>query len=312
MNDARAIDIGVFLPTMGDTASPGDIAAAARLAEELGFSSVWAGDHLLGRVPVLDAGTVLTTAAAVTERVGIGFGVLHAPFHPLPWLAKRVATLQYLSGGRVLLGVGSGGTGPRGRWRGGRNGLSSWQALDLPYAERHERTDRVLELLPGLLAGGPVPGGGAGDVLEPAVAAPPLLVGGGSPRALRRAARYGDAWFPAVIAPPALAEGAARLRELAAELGRPAVPGVSVAVPLFLGEGPGVLSQETMTGTLTGVYRVPPEQAADIPLTGSPAQAAERLAAYAEAGAARIVASTGAQDWRRQYELLAEARSLLA
>lgn len=302
--------IGVFLPTLSYGGTP-DTAAAARYAEELGFESVWTSDHLLGRVPVLDGGLVLAAAAAATERVGVGFGVLHLPLHPLPWTAKRAATLQYLSGDRLLLGVGSGGTGPRARWRGGRADLSAWKALDLPYEEKDARMDAALAALPALLSGGDGRDGGDGEALEPVVKAPPLLVGGVSDAALRRAARYGDGWFPSLLSPGMLASGAARLREYADGFGRPAAPGVTVALPLFMGEGADLPGPASAARTLHEIYRVPEQEAGRIVLTGSPTRAAVLLAAFAEAGAERIVLSTGDTDWRRQYELLAEARDLL-
>jgi alkanesulfonate monooxygenase SsuD/methylene tetrahydromethanopterin reductase-like flavin-dependent oxidoreductase (luciferase family) len=90
---------------------PGDVAAAARHAEELGFESVWVIDQLVAGtgVPLLDSGIALATAAAATSRVGLGYGVLVVPLHPLVWLAKQVASLQHVSGGRLILGVGTGG-----------------------------------------------------------------------------------------------------------------------------------------------------------------------------------------------------------
>ena len=82
--------VGIFLPTMSDRGTvPGDVAAAARHAEELGFESVWVVDQLVGGtgVPLLDSGIALAAAAAVTSRVGLAYGVLVVPLHPLAWLA---------------------------------------------------------------------------------------------------------------------------------------------------------------------------------------------------------------------------------
>ena len=103
------MELGVILPTMSRRdGRPGDIPAAARQAEERGFESVWSVDQLVAGtgVPVLDSLTVLAAAAAVTQRVKLGVGVLIVPLRPVAWTAKQVATLQYLSGDRVLLGTG--------------------------------------------------------------------------------------------------------------------------------------------------------------------------------------------------------------
>lgn len=83
----------------------GGIASHARHAEDVGLESVWVGDHLIPLSPVLESTLVLATAAAATERVEIGFGVLILALRPVTWAAKQVATLQHLSGDRVLLGA---------------------------------------------------------------------------------------------------------------------------------------------------------------------------------------------------------------
>jgi len=80
---------------------------------------------------MLDAMVVLTTAAAVTERLRVGFGVLILPLRPVAAVAKQVSALQTLSGNRVLLGVGSGGT---------PHGVSSWQAVGVPQNDRGRLT----------------------------------------------------------------------------------------------------------------------------------------------------------------------------
>ena len=91
-----AIEIGVILPTSTpDPRQPilGDVRAAARLADELNLGSVWATDHLIASAPMLESTVVLATAAAVTDRVGIGFGVMLLSLRPVAWAAKQVATL---------------------------------------------------------------------------------------------------------------------------------------------------------------------------------------------------------------------------
>ena len=101
----------------------------------------WHGDHLSIGVPTLDSTIALAVAAAATERIHIGTSVYVPALRPLAWAAKQIATLQYVSGGRLLLGVGSGG------------GPAQWAAAGVPYEERGTRTDTALRLLPALLAG---------------------------------------------------------------------------------------------------------------------------------------------------------------
>ncbi|GAA2210319.1 hypothetical protein GCM10009850_057780 [Nonomuraea monospora] len=137
-----SFEIGVILPGIAvqrrDGLTP---AQAAAHAEAAGLDGVWHGDHLAVGGPVLDAPIVLATAAAATSRVRIGTSVFIPAIRPLAWAAKQVATLQYVSGERLVLGVGSGG------------GPAQWAAAGVPYEERGRRTDAALELLPRLLAG---------------------------------------------------------------------------------------------------------------------------------------------------------------
>ncbi|MEW9550018.1 LLM class flavin-dependent oxidoreductase [Nonomuraea sp. NPDC050783] len=293
-----AFEIGVILPGIAVQRRDGlGLAAAARHAEDAGLDSVWHGDHLAIGAPTLDAPIALATAAAATTRVRIGASVLVPALRPLVWAAKQIATLQYVSGDRLVLGVGSGG------------GPAQWAAAGVPYAERGPRTDTALALLPRLLSGEPaeLPGGTAVE-LAPAVPMPPVWVGNASPVAIRRTARLGDGWFPSLIGPEQVAEGRARLGSLAAEHGRSAS---TIAIGCAAALGPGVPTRAELAAGLAAAYSRPPAEVLDIPLTGSPEEVAERLAAYRAAGAAHAVIGVSGGDWRKQVDLLAETRTLL-
>lgn len=304
------IDIGIFLGT-------DEIAESARDAERLGFESVWFWDHLAGRYPTLAPEVVLATAAAVTERVRVGYGVLLAAVRPLPLLAKEVASLQYVSRGRLLVGVGD-GRGPWERWHGGLRDAPAWDALGVRRADAEARTEEALRLLPRLVRGeptrlGPV-AGGAEITLAPAAPAPPLLVAGGLEEAvLRRAVEFGAGWFPAVISPAQVTDGVRRLRQYADEAGRP-VPPVTVAVPIQLDVPAGEVAaaRDALVRMVVDGYEVDPDHAADVGIVGTPEEAAERLSAYVEARADRIVLSGGSTAaWRTGHELLARTATLL-
>src|ERR1700761_9188787 len=150
-----SVEVGVVLPSMSRRdGRAGDIPALARQAEQLGFESVWVVDQLVAGtgVPVLDSLTALAAAAAVTDRVRLGVGVLIAPLRPVAWIAKQVATLQYLSGDRVLLGIGAGGD----------RHDAAWQAAGGPRRERGHRTHEAPRPPPRPLGGRrgrPHPGG---------------------------------------------------------------------------------------------------------------------------------------------------------
>src|SRR5262245_14288573 len=104
------MDIGVVLPSVAIQRDEKlDLAAAARHAEDVGLASVWHGDHLAIGAPTLDVAVGLAVAATATRRVKIGASVFVPAIRPLAWAAKQVASLQYVSQGRLILGIGSGG-----------------------------------------------------------------------------------------------------------------------------------------------------------------------------------------------------------
>jgi alkanesulfonate monooxygenase SsuD/methylene tetrahydromethanopterin reductase-like flavin-dependent oxidoreductase (luciferase family) len=290
-----SLNVGVTLPRFG----AGDVAAHARHAEDVGLESVWAGDHLIPVMPFLDSTLVLATAAAVTERVRLGFGVMVLALRPAAWAAKQVASLQHLSGGRVVLGVGTGGE---------VHGDAGWRAVGVPYGERGRRTDRALEALPGLVRGEPTVVDGEEVTLSPGAPMPPVLVAGGD-ATLRRVARHADEWYPAFSSPERIAAGRRRLAELAESLGRP-VPGVTVGVSVGLGDLPAPVVDAQVRSLME--YGGTEDEARAALVLGGPAQAAERFAALAEAGARRIVAMPFTEDRFRQAELVVEAARLAA
>ncbi|MFJ2774583.1 LLM class flavin-dependent oxidoreductase [Streptomyces sp. NPDC087300] len=179
-----SVTLGVCLPTFerGDGGMR-EIPALARHAEQVGLDMVWAGDHLCAHIPFLESVVALSAAAAVTERVRIGFGVMLLALRQQAWAAKQLSSLQYLSGNRVVLGVGT-GIHPQ-----------DWPVGGVPFAGRGRRTEVMLRALPDLFAGRPTPlltvPGGPVLTLEPAVPAPPVWVGGMSDRVLRRALEHG-------------------------------------------------------------------------------------------------------------------------
>ncbi|RAY16425.1 LLM class flavin-dependent oxidoreductase [Actinomadura craniellae] len=294
------LEIGVVLPGIAVQRRQGlDLATAAQHAEDAGLDGVWHGDHLATGTPSLDCAVGLATAAAATTRIRIGASVFIPAIRPLAWAAKQVAALQYVSGGRLVLGVGSGG------------GPEQWAAAGVPYGERGARTDTALELLPRLLSGEPVrlPHGPEVE-LSPAVPVPEIWVGNASPAAVRRAARLGTGWFPSLVPDARVADGAARLADLAAGHGRPA-PVIALGTTGVLGTEPGLPTREEIAAGFAGVYGVPLEEAVALPVTGGPAEAAERLAACRALGVSHLVLGFAGGDWRRQCDLLAAAGALL-
>jgi alkanesulfonate monooxygenase SsuD/methylene tetrahydromethanopterin reductase-like flavin-dependent oxidoreductase (luciferase family) len=294
--------IGVFLPTMSERgeALP-DVSRAARHVEDLGFESAWAVDQLVAGtgVPFVESTVALSVAAAATSRVRLAYGVLILPLRPVVWVAKQVASLQHVSGNRVLLGIGVGGD---------RHDLS-WEATGVPRRERGRRTDAALAVLPGLIAGHTTDIGGATVRLAPGVAVPPIIVGGMAPAALARAAARGDGWF-AMPGPAAqIAAASEQVATIAAQYGRSA-PAITGNVPVVLEGDPKRPDRDRLIRRLSdpdGMFGMPPEAIDDIVVTGGPTALADQIGALHAIGAERVVVSVVAGDWHRQAELIAEA-----
>jgi probable F420-dependent oxidoreductase len=204
--------VGLALPVAPELNEPGAISSLVRAAEGLGFSSLWVSDHLLlppgdfiahGHQP--DPLAMLGWLAAATERVGIGTSVLVLPYRDPVVVAKAAGTADWLSGGRVTLGVGVG-------WL-----PAEFAALGIPFAERGARTDAALRRMRAVWA--------EEDGLRARPAAAPgrtipLLVGGNTPPAVRRAAALGDGWQPLNLAPDDFAAGVERYRAACERAGR--------------------------------------------------------------------------------------------
>ncbi|WAP58474.1 TIGR03619 family F420-dependent LLM class oxidoreductase [Streptomyces sp. S465] len=207
--------IGFALPQFGPLAhQPEDIARFARRTEELGADSLWVGDRLLAPVDpsvgyggtdvippefrtALDPFTVLATAAAATERVRLGSDVINAPWYPPAVLARSLTTIDLLSGGRLLVGLGTG-------WS-----PEEYEAVDIPMSERGRRLDECLDALHVWWTENPVEYRGdhwtvpASHIdLKPASRPhPPVYLAAFAPAAVRRVARRADGWLPVAVVP---------------------------------------------------------------------------------------------------------------
>jgi len=171
------MDIGVSLPTMAPGYGPTTTVDWSRGIDAGPFSSVSAGERITFSNPELF--TTMAAAAAVTERVQIFINLVVAPLHPTPVMAKQIATIDQLAGGRTTLGVGIGGRG------------HDYRAAGASYERRHARLDEQVAELRRLWAGEP-PFEGA-DPVGPAPeqeGGPPILAGALGPKAMARAAQW--------------------------------------------------------------------------------------------------------------------------
>jgi probable F420-dependent oxidoreductase len=209
------MDLSVALSNDESDIGPASLVHQAQLADRLGYAGVWLPDHLLPPEPygdvyggVYEPLVTLAHLAAVTTRVLLGTTVIIAPLREPVLLAKQLATLERLAPGRVVFGLGIG-------WE-----AREFEAIGVPFGERGARTDAMIDLI-GALHRGDAPeagrffGSGAG-VFEPRPTAPiPLMVGGMSGPALRRAARVADRWQAFGLTPDEFRAARTRLDELA-------------------------------------------------------------------------------------------------
>jgi alkanesulfonate monooxygenase SsuD/methylene tetrahydromethanopterin reductase-like flavin-dependent oxidoreductase (luciferase family) len=306
--------VGVLLPTFDATHSgvTPPVIRGARLIEELGFDGAWVGDHLACPAPLLDAMGCLTAAAAVTERIDLGFSVLLAGLRPPAWTAKQLITLDAIAPGRLRLGVGVGGEFPQ-----------EFAAAGPPRPRRGRRVDETLEVLPDLLAGRHVSYRGSVIELEvqalhdpdkgltpPISAMPPIYTAGRGEPALKRAAKYADFWMPMWLSPDSIAKRLESLDTLASAAGRPR-PKLASLILVHV-DADLDRARRASAAHLQGQYGLELEQVEHWTGLGSAEAIAEELAAYVAVGVEEFVLMPLGGDQLTQIERLAEVREKLS
>ena len=186
--------IGVTVRNMGPESTAPMMLGCARTADAMGFESLWITDHIAiepdnaegsgGRYT--DPLVTLGWMAGQTRQIKLGTGVLIVPYRTALPTAKQIATLQELSGDRLLLGVGVG-------WMD-----AEFAALNVPRRQRGRLTDETLAFWHACFAEDEVLSNGQPMLFKPRPQRPPFLVGGAAPHALERACRLGDGWLPMV------------------------------------------------------------------------------------------------------------------
>jgi probable F420-dependent oxidoreductase len=279
----RPLRVGIQLPEVEREVRWPEYVTMARVAEDVGFDSIWVGDHLLYRYAdgstraPWEAWTLLAGLAAATTRVSIGPLVACTAFHEPAILAKQAATVDEISGGRLILGLGAG-------WN-----ETEFRAFGAPFDHRIARFEEAFTIIRTLLRDGAVDFDGtyyqARDCeLLPRsgrAGGPPLLIGSIGERMLRIAAPHVDAWNAWYADTRNRPDGVPALRErvdaACRDMGRdPAEIERTVAVHVRLPGGTG-----RVMGDTSAVHAV-------LPLEGSAEQIAAGLHAYARDGIGHV------------------------
>jgi alkanesulfonate monooxygenase SsuD/methylene tetrahydromethanopterin reductase-like flavin-dependent oxidoreductase (luciferase family) len=307
------IEVGILLPTreavMSGRPAVAPMLAMAERAEALGFGSVWVGDSLTAR-PRHEPLTLLAAIAARTRRVAIGTAVLlPALRHPLV-LAHAVATVDRVSEGRLILGVGIAGDTPATR--------KEFESAGVPFTQRAGRCIETLEICGAVWKGDSVKYQGRYWTLDGVSVGPtphrpggpPIWWGGGGPTALREAARS-QGWFPIDPRLESFRDGWRRIQSAAREVGR-ASQEITPALYTTIVLGEHAHAQAELEGFLSTYYNAPAaamlkRQAC---YAGAADGCAEWMAGFVDAGVRHlIVRFAGAADQTAQLERA--ARELL-
>lgn len=219
------MEFGITIPNNWGVEDPKQVLALGPLAETMGYDSVWVMDHLfntgyirerLEDRPYYHPMATLSYLAATTERVSLGTSVLVLPYHNPVELAKYAATLDQMSAGRVILGVGVGAM------------AEEFQALGIPMRQRGSLTNEAIAIMKELWTNhSPSYQSGKWDFSDlrfspKPVQTPhiPLWIAGSSQGALRRTGTVGDGWHPTGVSPEDFALGRKEIAEVATDAGR--------------------------------------------------------------------------------------------
>jgi alkanesulfonate monooxygenase SsuD/methylene tetrahydromethanopterin reductase-like flavin-dependent oxidoreductase (luciferase family) len=282
-------------------------ALLARVAAA-GLDHVFVADHLsfhdgFGMDGLIQAATVLASEPALRVQVGV---YLLALRHPVP-VARQIATLCESAPGRLVLGVGVGG-----------EDRHEIEICGVDPATRGRRTDEALLALRGLLTGDPFTHRGeffafGRAQIRPAPDPPlPILVGGRSDAALRRAARHGDGWLGAFCSPSRYARALARIDEEAERLGRRGVRwrhGLQIWVGV---DAEPARARERLAAAMQAMYRLPFERFEKYSPCGTPARIAEFLSGYVDAGCTSFNLMAVAASSEQAVDAAAEVKERLA
>ena len=306
--------IGLILPTLPQTSVPawadpsatdpvGDLVATCQGAEAAGATTLWVCDHLFWHGPCLECTVALTVAATTTTTAMLGSCVIQLPLRRSVAVAKQFASLQAISRGRMILGVGVG------------SHEGEYVQVGADYHQRgHDLDDGIVDLHRAWRSG---QGTTSGDTTStdpteryrqlPTAQRVPVWVGGSSQAALRRAALRGDGWMPLFLSVDEYRDAAIRLANEVDAAGRP--PGsVTPAMVVFVAiDDDRDAGRAKGTAWMASLYGLPPKAFDRHLVTGSASEVAARVAEYRSAGADHVAVYVTDDAPLAQFERLMSA-----
>ena len=283
---------------------PEEQLALVQRVEQLGFDSVWTGDHVSFHNPLYESLTLLASYAPITRRIRLGTAVYLLALRSPAVAAKITATIDVLSGGRLIFGVGVGGENPK-----------EFELCGVPHAERGARVTEGIDVVRALWRETPATFHGRFSRFEgvsidpkPVQKLPPIWVGGRSDAALVRAGSQGDGWVSYVVQPERYARSLEKIREAAHAAGR-SLTGFTGAHLAFITVGRDYeRARKTWVSVLSRRYAQDFEPLANkYGVIGTPEQCAAQLAAFRDAGCTYFLLSAigDPRDEREQLETIA-------
>jgi probable F420-dependent oxidoreductase len=257
--------VGYALPQVGAAAGPEAVSAVAKEAEAMGFDDLWVLDRLLvptapevpypvgdGTIPpqyqtALDPMATLNFVAGQTSRIRLGTSIINVPWYNPVLLARQFTSLDVLSGGRAIVGLGIG-------WS-----TEEYRAAGVPWEERGKRANESLEAMTAIWTSDPVEYTGSSFAIAKSTIGPkpvqkphpPIYMAAYVPPALRRIAKYADGWFPVGIPIAALPEMFGGLKDMTKAEGRdPDALDLVVRANVEVSETPISGERQEFTGTL--------------------------------------------------------------
>ncbi len=299
---APKISFGVRVPVSGPLASRDNIVDVTKTAEGLGFDAIWVHDQITwsreqnshhvssGSVEAVVPGkdpdffesvTTLSYLAGLTKTIKLGIAVVVLPLRNPVVAAKQLMNLDVLSGGRLILGVGTGAPLVG----------KSFETVGVSFEERGEITDDYLRAMIAIFdqpssayAGTRVKFSGAEIFPKPLQKPHPPIIVGGLGRALRRAALLGDGWIPANITTAGVKEGISKILEIREKNGV-ASTGLIVGNEIFASiDADPAAARQNASATIASYAKSIGRGSEEVTLVGSPAEVSKKIEAYAQAG----------------------------